>query len=136
VSAPTIDTAPTCPPHLPCPAWCNGLHSGEYVSEHGPHAYRMHFAIAETVELPSGKAKVALSAIDRWHGDGDWGRSAAEVTLHINTARPLVISPGDGQALTLVGLLAWDLYKAIRAAHDLVKAAGLRSVKRDGGEHE
>jgi hypothetical protein len=121
VTAPTIDTTPACPPHLPCPTWCNGIHSGEYLSEHGPHAFRMHFAITQTVKLPSGKTDVAISATDKWFADGNWERSAPEVTLHINGMPSLPVSPGDGQAMTVVGALAFDLYKAIRAAHDLAK---------------
>jgi hypothetical protein len=118
VTAPTITTANTCPPVSPCPAWC----TKEHKPQHGSHIARMHHHIGEDIKTPTGWAVVSIAQHETWHApDTEWTRQAPTVALILPGANLLVIERTDHTAMRLIGLLAYDLCKAVEAAHDLVK---------------
>lgn len=116
MTAPTIDTTTTRPPISPCPAWC----TVEHEPKHGSHAVRMHHHIGEVITTPVGPVQVSIAQHEAWHTpDTEWTQQAPTVALILPGVNLLVIDLADHMAIRLCGLISYDLYQAIVAAHAL-----------------
>lgn len=116
MTTPTIDTTTVCPPHLPCPAWCNGRHYASYHAPDGRYGTIAHYAAATGIRLDGLDIETRISVTDTW-SDLDaakgWARTGAQVILWLGGIR-MTVDPEDAGTLRLCDLASLELGKLVR----------------------